>query len=111
MIIQILMGMAVLLLPSRDPERFHRAGFRLGTVQRWIWSGGTILTSLLFLGVGLLEDTRNVVSFLVMIAAGAAVTPGVVRSAEAGVRGEFDAFSNGTRDDFQTILDLVTAAA
>jgi amino acid transporter len=71
MLLQILSAAAVFALPRRSPERFHQAAFRLSPFWRVVCSGGLILISLVFIGLGTTQDPRAAQVFVMLVLLGA----------------------------------------
>ena len=71
MLLQILSAAAVLALPKRSPERYAQAAFRLSPLWRVVCSGGLILISLGFIGLGAAQDPSAAQVFVVLVVLGA----------------------------------------
>ncbi len=69
-VIQVMSGIAILRAPSKVPEHFRRAPFKLGPAGRWFFGGGFILLSAGFGAVGLVQSHKATLVFLVLLAVG-----------------------------------------
>lgn len=72
MLLQILSAAAVFALPRRSPERFENAAFQLSPFWRVLCSGGLVAISLLFIGLGIAQDSSAARVFVVLFLLGAA---------------------------------------
>jgi len=71
MVVQILSGLAVVVLPMRMPSSFAAAAFRLGPRARAFWGIGLMICSSGFIVVGLMGDAVGAVIYAVACAGGA----------------------------------------
>lgn len=72
MVSQILSALAVLLMPSRSPERFRQSAFRLRSGWRVFFSIGLVLYSLAFIALGMLQSAPSAGIFVLLVAVGTA---------------------------------------
>jgi basic amino acid/polyamine antiporter, APA family len=72
MVVQILSGLAVVLLPTRMPSSFEASAFKLGRAARLFWGVGLMVCSFGFIVAGLIGDVTGAVIYVAAFAAGAA---------------------------------------
>jgi APA family basic amino acid/polyamine antiporter len=72
MVVQILSGLAVVLLPRRVPASYDAAAFKLGPAARLFCGGGLMGCSFMFVLAGLAGDLTGAVIYVVAFAAGGA---------------------------------------
>lgn len=72
MVVHALQGIVVLLLPSRVPDHFAHAGYRLGVLGRLVWGAGLTLCALGFIVLGVTSDPVGGVIYLIACGLGAA---------------------------------------
>ena len=70
MLMQGLAGIAVLRMPATLPERFAASRFQLGPSARWLFGGGLILASVIFIGIGAAFSIRATLFFSLFLAIG-----------------------------------------
>jgi hypothetical protein len=73
MVVQILSGLAVVVLPVRTPSAFAAAAFKLGRDARLFWGIGLIICSSGFIVAGLMGDVVGAAIYMAACAAGAAL--------------------------------------
>lgn len=71
MVVHALQGFVVVLLPSRAPDHFASAGYRLGGFGRVAWGAGLAVCALAFIAIGLASDPFGGVIYLLACALGA----------------------------------------
>jgi len=69
MLLQIFAGLVVMRLPRAFPEA-KNAEFRLGPIGRVVFGGTTILSSIAFLVLGVVDSPRNGIACLVVLGLG-----------------------------------------
>jgi hypothetical protein len=72
MLLQVFAGLVVLRLPRTLPGAFAESEFRLGPIGRWTFGGLTIVSSVAFLVLGVLDSPRNGIAYLAVIGLGVA---------------------------------------
>ena len=70
MIVQGFAGLAVLRMPAVMPERFAASPFQLGRWARLLFGGGLMLSSVLFILIGVTQSTRSALTFGAFLAVG-----------------------------------------
>jgi APA family basic amino acid/polyamine antiporter len=70
MIVQGFAGLAVLRMPAAMPERFAASPFRLGRWARLLFGGGLMLSSAIFILIGVTQSVRSALTFGAFLAAG-----------------------------------------
>ncbi len=70
MVAQIIVGVAVMLLPRRAPQYYRRAAFRLEGFWLVFWTAGLILGSAFFILVGVGGSAKAAALFVVICAVG-----------------------------------------
>ena len=73
LVTQVLQAVAVSRLAEAVPEGFRAAGFRLGKRARRFFAAGLRMTSLTFLGLGIVENPRTAVLALAYLVVGVAL--------------------------------------
>jgi APA family basic amino acid/polyamine antiporter len=72
MLLQVFAALVVLRLPRVLPEAFRTSGFRLGPVARVVFGGLTIVSSVAFMVLGVLDSPRNGIAYLGVLGLGVA---------------------------------------
>ena len=71
MVIHILQGVAILVLPTRKPQHFQAAGYKLSAPSRVFWGVGLIILASVFILSGLSNDPAGGVVYLIVCSIGA----------------------------------------
>jgi APA family basic amino acid/polyamine antiporter len=71
MVVEILSGLAIVVLPMRMPASFAAAAYKLGRMARLFWGVGLMVCSLGFIVAGLMGDLTGALIYFVAFVAGA----------------------------------------